>query len=142
MMQCVIPKLGVLQAEGGILRGSHRGCAAAREIPRPAGESAGLRDDAFVGEFRRRASVPVNPSGKDHSRNEVEESALLMHHDLHRHGSGKLNSKSLDSAIEFLGESNRFARDDRCCSESGLSVQCPEPCRPNGAIISEGTPEM
>ncbi len=34
-------------AEGGILRGSYRGCAAARQIPRPAGKSAELRDDVL-----------------------------------------------------------------------------------------------
>jgi hypothetical protein len=62
--QCpVIPKLGAFplreslpgqakRVEGGLARGvSDPGLTAApRQIPRPAGESAGLRNDSFVGE--------------------------------------------------------------------------------------------
>jgi len=44
------------------LRGSYRGCVAPRQIPRPAGESAGLRDDAFVGDLHHPGTFPSLPA--------------------------------------------------------------------------------
>jgi len=43
---------GVLQPREGSRADDLGVCSSARQIPRPAGESAGLRDDACVGEFR------------------------------------------------------------------------------------------
>jgi len=45
--RCGNPTAAVLQAEGGISRVLNPHFAACK-IPRPAGENAGLRDDAFT----------------------------------------------------------------------------------------------
>jgi hypothetical protein len=53
-LQSLIARLGAFSSRGKDLRRSSPGCAAPRRIPRTAGESAGLRDDAFVEGVGRR----------------------------------------------------------------------------------------